>query len=782
MERNRMATTRARHYEQREAATPLRPTGPDSCTTSRQPALSPGQARFEHLAGSRKLMVPKARPGTVNRGGLARSVSSQDQGVVAISAPAGYGKTTLMAQSARLDRRNVVWLSLDRGDNDLVSLTGSLATALAPVRPVDQDFLDELTSPSGLSPRRVATCLAASMSTAEGFLILLDDLHLVDAADCRSALDLLVDYLPPGSTVVAASRGEVWLDLPRRRLGGDLLELQTGQLAFDRAEAAQLLSGAGVHLRTEELTDLIDRTEGWAAGLYLASMVLRDRPSPADGLRRFGGDDSFVSDYLCAEVIDHLSGEVRRFLTRTSVLERLCGPLCDQALGTTRSSQMLASLERSNLFLIPLDHHREWYRYHGMFREMLQAQLAREEPDLVQELHRRAADWYEDNRRPESAIDHARAGGDPARAVRLMASCASHPDPPVYFDPDERWGGSPPGEIAHDAWLATLAAWTSAMNGRPFAASRWAAIAERSSCAELPPDGPTTIESARAMLRALMCSQGAVAMLADAEFANSQERPGTTWKMCALAMLFAARQLAGDATGAATVLEEWLEQAEAIGDTTLGYALAERALRAIARGAWDSAAKDLEQARTFMAQRRRKERAEENLVCLILAGLARVAVHHGEHSLARDKLTEAMGIREISTSAWPSFAVELRLELAKAALAIADLDGAVSVLEEIDHILRHCPDLGTLNREVDKLREQLATAPRNMADSDGLTAAELRLLPYLKTNLMYPEIAQRLYVSKNTVKTQAKSLYLKLGVSTRNGAVEHARRLGLLTG
>ena len=351
---------------------------------------------------------------------LANVVAELRPSLAAVSAPAGYGKTTLMVEWARQDPRPSAWVSLDRVDNDPLSLLGLVATALDAVNPVDPVLVSDLASPGVSVMGRVVPRLAAWMLTTEPFLLLLDDLHEIDDQECRDVLTLLVDHLPPGFTVAAASRAEVWLGLARRRTHGQLLEIGASQLAFDSPQAAQLLGAAGVTLAPDVVDEFRQRTEGWPAGLYLGALALRDAHDRSKALEMFAGDDRFVADYLRSEILDRAQRDVRLFLTRTAVLDEMCGSLCDATLGSTGSADMLASIEQSNLFLVPLDRRREWYRYHGLFRDLLRADLMRADPDLVPELHRRASGWYESNGELERAMEHAQASGDSERAARLF--------------------------------------------------------------------------------------------------------------------------------------------------------------------------------------------------------------------------------------------------------------------------------------------------------------------------------------------------------------------------
>jgi LuxR family maltose regulon positive regulatory protein len=740
----------------------------------------PGAAVRDPLIQA-KLAVPGVRSGAVGRSGLADVLADAPPALVVVSAPAGYGKTTLMVDWVQRAPARVAWLSLDHRDNSPTALLTLLATAIDQLAPIDPAVFDDLAAPGvSILGQIVPRLVGALRDSPEPVLLVLDDLHEVDDQECCDALNLLVDHLPPGSTLAATSRGDVRLDLPRRRTRGELLEIGPGQLAFDVEEAAQLLVATGADVSDQAVKDLVHRTEGWPAGLYLAALALRDGGELSGSVEHFNGDNRLVASYLRAEILDREPEEKRLFLTRTAVLEQLSGSLCDHLLGSSRSAATLSSLERSNLFLVPLDDRSEWYRYHALFRDLLRDELTRSEPELVPELHRRAADWYETHDRPEAAIDHARASGQIERAARLVALCVLSAYASGRLSTAERWIGSlTREEIQFHPSLTVLAGLVCALSGRPIDAARWADAAEQASSAGTPIDGSASFESLRSLLRSLMCSQGVAGMVADAEFAVSQEPPWSPWRGSALLFLYTARRLAGDNEGAESILAEWLETAEASDDTTLAYALTQDALAAMNRGDWDAATARLADAHDCIARLGRQEYVES---LLSYAASARLAVHNQEATTARRDLNHAMRLRPLAGWAVPFGAVELRLELARVCLALADPTAARTLLNEIDQVLQRRPHLGTLCEEVELLRRRLADGPMATAGASTLTSAELRLLPYFQTHLMHKEIAQRLFVSTNTVKTQTRTIYRKLDVTSRAGAVERARQLGLLAG
>jgi LuxR family transcriptional regulator, maltose regulon positive regulatory protein len=390
-----------------QPTTPIQPWGPT-------PAAPP----FPILES--KLTPAPTRPGLVTRDNLLDWLeASAATPVIAISAPTGYGKTVLAAEWAKRDPRPVVWLSIDQHDNDPTVLLTYLAVGLDRVEPIDPAVLGTLASRGTSISHTVLPRLGATLSSkALPVVLVLDDVHLLQDQEGLDAVAVLVDHLPPGSQLVVTSRGEPPLPVARWRAEGRLAELGPSELAMSPAEAGSLLAAVRVELPDAEVAQLTRRTEGWPVALYLAALSVKALPAEHPSGGGFGGRDRFLVDYLQSELLAHLSPTEVQFLTRTAVLDRLSGPLCDAVLDTPGSAAVLESLERSNLLVIPLDHQREWYRYHPLFRELLRGQLERHEPELVGELTRRAAHWCQQNGLPEAAIGYAMDAGDADRVAR----------------------------------------------------------------------------------------------------------------------------------------------------------------------------------------------------------------------------------------------------------------------------------------------------------------------------------------------------------------------------
>ncbi len=378
-----------------------------------------------------KLFAPRVTRELVDRPRLTELMGDQLGGeawppVLLVSAPAGFGKSTLLAQAllggSAPGKGRVAWLSLDPGDSDPSSfwayVLAALRTALPSVGGSAQVLLE---SPGGTPITTILTTLLNDLASSdEEVVLVLDDYHVIHAPDVHEAMTFLVEHLPPQLHLVVATRSDPPLPLARLRARGQLAEVRAADLRFTEQETAAYFDGMGLRLSAGEVATLEGRTEGWVAALQLAALSLRGRDDAAGFIDGFAGDDRHVVDYLVEEVVHRQPEDVRDFLLRTSVLTRLSGPLADAVTGRTDGRAMLETLDRDNLFLLPLDDQRRWYRYHHLFADMLQARLLDERPDEVLELHRRASAWHEQDGDITVAIEHALAAGDTERAAGLV--------------------------------------------------------------------------------------------------------------------------------------------------------------------------------------------------------------------------------------------------------------------------------------------------------------------------------------------------------------------------
>ena len=373
-----------------------------------------------------KLHVPRWRRGLVARPRLSERLSrGADSALTLVSAPAGFGKTTLLAEwlaAAPADGRAVAWLSLDQRDNDPAVFWTYLVAALKTAAPgVDASALSLLQPPQPPSEAGLITLLNDLDAVSNDVVLVLDDYHVIDARDVQDGMAFLLEHLPPQIHLVIGSRADPALPLARLRGRGELVEIRAADLRFTPGEAAAYLNEVmGLVLTAADVTALEGRTEGWIAALQLAALSLQGREDTAAFIDGFAGDDRYIVDFLAEEVLQRQPEDVQQFLLQTSILERLSGPLCDAVTGQDDGKAKLAALERGNLFLVPLDDRRRWYRYHQLFADVLHARLRDEQPDDVPDLHRRASAWYEQNDEPAEAIRHALAAGDFDRAADLV--------------------------------------------------------------------------------------------------------------------------------------------------------------------------------------------------------------------------------------------------------------------------------------------------------------------------------------------------------------------------
>ena len=369
-----------------------------------------------------KLHVPRPQPGFVPRPRLVEALGEGlARGRVLVCAPAGFGKTALLADWARGDGRPVAWLGLDAGDSDPVRFWRYAVAALDRARP---GLAGRVGPPPPRSSDGLVTALINELAADPGpdeVLLVLDDYHLVDSGPVHESVAFLLENLPPGLRVVVSSRADPPLPLARLRARGQLAELRAADLRFTSEEAAALLGeAAGPGLPGTAVTALVARTEGWAAGLQLAALSLQGHTDAAGFVAAFSGSHRFVLDYLADEILDSQAGPVRAFLLETSVLERLSGELCDAVTGRAGSQAMLQDIERAGLFLVPLDEVRGWWRYHQLFADLLRARLQAEQPGRMAALHRAAAAWCDEHDLADDAVRHALAAGDAAWAARLV--------------------------------------------------------------------------------------------------------------------------------------------------------------------------------------------------------------------------------------------------------------------------------------------------------------------------------------------------------------------------
>ncbi len=374
-----------------------------------------------------KFHVPRRRPNHVPR--LRESLGwSADSALTLVSAPAGFGKTTLLAdwmQGASLEH-HAVWVTLDDRDNDPPLFWTYVVTALHRAAPdVGGDALSMLSSSPGSIDAVVASLVNDLDAVADGVALVLDDYHTIDTAEIHQDVAYMIEHLPPTAHLLIGTRFDPPLPLARLRARGEMVEIRAADLRFTHDEVATYLDGMRLGLGSSDVAALAERTEGWIAALQLAALSMRNRDDASGFIANFAGDDRYVLDYLVGEVLQRQPADVRRFLLQTSILRRMNGALCDAVTCQDDGKGSLAYLEHANLFVVPLDDRREWYRYHHLFAEMLRAHLRDEHHDQTRGLHSRASGWYEQQGDRAEAIHHALAGGDFERAADLIELAAN---------------------------------------------------------------------------------------------------------------------------------------------------------------------------------------------------------------------------------------------------------------------------------------------------------------------------------------------------------------------
>ncbi|MET0513527.1 MAG: LuxR C-terminal-related transcriptional regulator [Thermoleophilaceae bacterium] len=716
-----------------------------------------------------------AHPRLVPRERLVRQFAeARDVPVALLIAPAGYGKTTLLSEWATRDDRPFAWVTLDEADNDPTTLLSAIALALDAVEPLGWEVFEALSSKRADAATVALQRLARALSARELSCVLaLDDVHTLKAPAARRSVIAIGQSLLPGSQLVLAGRSDSALPVGRMRAQGSSLELTAEQLAMTRSEAAGLMHQAGIELSPEEVLSLVRRTEGWPAGLHLAALSLRGRNGNDATADDFSGDDRFVSEYVREEFLSGLSAAETEFLTRTSVLERLSAPLCDAVLERDGSASMLARLARSNVMLVALDRSQTSYRYHGLFADVLRSELRRREPDHEAGLHRRAGEWCERHGDAAGAIDHAIAAQELQRAGRLLwGSALQH----VGRGSDEtvrvRLGRFTEDELSSSPILALAAAGGSLAAGDLDEAERWTWLADRA------PRDTRLVEGGVAIMQAAIGREGVAKMGSDAARARILLDADSPWNPLCLFYEGVALHLTGERARARERLQEAAHRAVVPAPMFQALCLAQLALLATDEGDPDRAGVLAARA---VAQVGRCGLDRCPMMALVVAVSAAVRAEQGRADEARQDLRHALELLDEIVDPSPWYEVECRIFVARATRRVNGLTAARELLAMAAGPLSRTADAGVLTEWLEQTQAEIVLALDSTAEADwSLTTAELRVLRYLPSHLSFREIAERLFVSPNTVKTHARGIYRKLGVSCRGAAVDRARDAGLV--
>jgi len=845
--------------------------------------LGSGESVARQLMAT-KMYVPPTRPGLVVRARLLDRLSSGAAArLTLVSAPPGFGKTTLLAEwvrTATAASRRVSWCSFDAAESDASSFWSYVMASLAAVVPGLDDARRELTAGGAApSPQAITSLLNELAGAAEEVWLVLDDYHVIEDHDVHDGVRFLLEHLPPWVHVIISTRVDPDLPLSRWRVRGELVEIRAADLRFTREEAADYLQSApGLELTATDIDALSERTEGWIAALQLAALSLRGREDVSGFIERFAGDDRYIVDYLMDEVLVHQPADVREFLLLTGVLDRLTPGLCDEVTGLGNGAQMLIGLERANMFVVALDDQLTWFRYHHLFADVLRARLLAERPAEMPPLHRRASNWYANQGFTDDAIRHALAAKDYERAGVLIEDAL----PQARRDRRDAtligWLRALPAEVVRrNPVLTTLEAWTFLVAGDLDAlesrldhaeallagadsASPGAETAElrtlpasialyRASLAQARGDLAGVMLHARRVLEVAgpddhFWRGAAAGFLALAAWSQGNVQLALETFTSAVASLHSAGAIVDELNSTALLAEMWT----VAGRPGKARALCERALAAAdalglgaARASADLqvelAELDLDAADLTSAEQRlavaqplgeREPNSESRYRWFLAAG--RLAELRGDHAQAIALLDEAEvryrpgyypNVRPIAAMrarVWIAAAdfaraedwaadcgvgvndeadylkeyqhlTLVRLLLAKHAGQPDVLDSVVALLGRLEVAAQETGRAGSLvdirallaqaqnPGSADEVARSRPGAPGQLGEA--LTERELDVLRLLDTELTGPEIARRLFVSHNTLRTHTKHIFTKLDVTTRRGAVARARERGL---
>ena len=690
-----------------------------------------------------------------------------------VACPAGFGKSTLLAawREDESRERPVAWLSIDDGDNDAVVLWSHVVEALCRACPgLAHDELSALVA-SAPVVEVVLPRLVNALAEQDEIVLVLDDFHRLSSPSSRDGVAWFVDHLPSSVQLVLSTRTDPALPLGALRAHGQLLELRADELRFTGEEADEFLNGRlGLELDPADVELLVSRTEGWPAGIYLAALSLTGKADKHSLVAAFDGTSAHVVDFLSSEVLAAYEPELQSFMLHTSVLERLCAPLCDAVLGNDGSAAALDALSRSNLFLIPLDDQRRWFRFHHLFAQILRVELERREPALVPELHRRAFEWHVASGTTDEAIHHAVSAHAYREAGQLIAETW------VYYANVGRttsvldWLLRFPAEsLETDARLLLVKAWVSALLGRE--GDMRAAVAravELGGLSDGPlPDGFASLESSLSSLQATFAWGDVTALLEHGERSLELEGPDSPWRPVLTWAVGWGHYCNGDLDEAERWFQETMLIAPPVDQWIVGTAaIADLSLIAGVRG------ERAEQLR--LAIRAIDVARERGLIDGIEVGEVHTAhgvalAEHGHPEEALPALEKGVFARRL----WgqPLDLADGLISLASVSAAVGDRERAEEVFDEAEAILAGCADPGALP-------ERLAAARRGpRAAGSELSERELTVLRLLGSGLSEREIGRELFLSFNTVHTHVKSVYRKLGVSSRADALARAKAL-----
>jgi LuxR family maltose regulon positive regulatory protein len=736
--------------------------------------------------------APAARPPPfprdfVRRPRLVRRLLEQQASLVLVTAPAGYGKTSLLSEWAEHDDRPFAWVTLEEAHNDPARLLRTIAQALAEIHALDPATAPQLPAagrragPRALPAllKRAGTLLRAIRADRRSPVLVLDDVHALHADASSSVLQAFAVGMPPGATLALASRTVPALPLGRLRASRALLALDAGELALTTYEARRALGRAGVKVGDAATKRLRGRTGGWPAGLYLAALALRGQSDRAAGVEAFAGDDHAVCEYIREEVLALCSADARAFLVATSVLDELSPGACDALLARSDSATILSAIAASNLMVIPQDRRHSGYRCHPLLRDVLEAELSRAEPARAAHLHRKASDWFRAQGDIERAVGHAAAAADAGLTGELVWAHGLWDlllRPPTAV---EGWLGRFSDEqLASSARLALCAAHAHLAMGDLVLAEQWARRASDAGRRGEPGGARASLDAGIAIIEAAACRHGIERMGEDARRAYELEGDSSPRRAICCLLAGVADHLAGNRRAAREALEEGARRSARIAPGVESLCLAQLALMAGEDAEWERAA---ELATSASARLEGCGLNDHPAAALVFAATAWVAANNGVAADAKRELRRAAHLLTLLRDFAPWYEVEARVLLARAYIRLADLEPARSLLSQASRLARRMPDADIFRGWLDGAWSDIdGLGASSLSGPSSLTMAELRILRFLPTHLSFREIGGRLHVSTNTVKSQAHAVYAKLGVASRSEAVARASALGLI--
>ena len=727
-----------------------------------------------------KLRPPAVRDQVVARERLLEPLrAGSGLRVSLVACPAGYGKTTLLAEwrEAEAARKPVAWLTLDENDNDPVVLWSYVIEALRRACPA----VSLPTSPQMVGAASIVETvlprLVNELDELGEVALILDDFHRLSGGVAGESIAWLVDHAPPTFQLVLSTRTEPGLPLAALRAHGELLELRADDLRFTSEEADAFLNGRlGLGLTPEDVEFLVVKTEGWPAGLYLAALSLRHAGDRHAFVRRFGGSNRHVVDFLVTEVLQAHEPPVRAMMLRTSVLERLSGPLCDAVLEQDGTAAMLDALSRTNLFLVPLDDQGGWYRFHHLFAQLLRVELERCEPGLTPALHRRAYAWHRDHGTADEAIRHAIEAGAYAEAGEMIQGLWISYANTCRYDTVLAWIRRLPEEIlSGDVHLLLVKAWVLSLSARQEEAAGAIAAAERLGDlgAGPLPDGFSSAEASLTMLRACFPWGDIGAQLENGRRAAELEGPGSPWRPLACWAVGMGLYFRGEPDEA----DRWFAESAALAPASAQWLAGEASL---AYRSWIAGERGQLKEQRVLAETAAEFVREHDAEKLI--GAAPLAL--GVSLAARGRPGEALPLTERGVALSRTFGQPI--QLANALLshapvlrALGEHKRAADAIAEASSVLSACPDPGILAGRLAAL-DRRPQVSRVLSADQELTQREFRVLRLLHGDLSERDIGRELYVAHNTVHSHVRSIYRKLGVSSRADALRRSRELRLL--